>query len=71
MTTTTKLQTSITLRQVLADAKHIGYRVTRAKGTVNGRGTFHVAGENGLFTKKGLMDLIGVYADSAPLEGQP
>jgi len=69
MTTTTKqTANSVTIREVLADAKRHGLEVTRAKRLVNGTQAYSVWGKNGLFTKQGLVNLVGIYADSAPLE---
>lgn len=50
-----------TIATVLADAKNAGFTVTKASNTVNGRTAYKVEGQNGVFTKTGLMQLIGVY----------
>lgn len=50
-----------TIKQVLADAKKAGYIVTKASAKVNGGALYKVEGQGGLFTKTGLMRLIGIY----------
>jgi len=50
-----------TIATILADAKKAGYIVTKASATVNGQAAYKVEGQNGLFTKTGLMQLVGVY----------
>ena len=49
------------IKTVLADAKKAGFVVTKAHNKVNGASAYKVAGQHGLFTKTGLMELIGVY----------
>lgn len=46
---------------VLADAKKAGLVVTKTKNKVNGQAAFKIEGKPGLFTKLGLMELIGFY----------
>ena len=55
------MSNQITIATVLADAKKAGYVVTKALATVNGQTAYKVEGQNGLFTKAGLMELIGAY----------
>jgi len=50
-----------TIAVVLADAKKAGFNVTKAAATVNGAAAYKVEGKPGLFTKQGLMELVGVY----------
>lgn len=50
-----------TIAIVLADAKKAGYVVSKASATVNGQAAYKVEGQAGLFTKTGLMQLIGIY----------
>lgn len=50
-----------TIATILADAKKAGLIVTKSASKVNGRTAYKVEGKPGLFTKQGLMDLIGVY----------
>jgi hypothetical protein len=50
-----------TIATVLADAKKQGIVVTKLPNTVNGQTAYKVEGRAGLFTKAGLMELIGVY----------
>lgn len=50
-----------TIATVLADAKKQGLVVTKSSAKVNGQTAYKVAGQPGLFTKSGLMELIGVY----------
>lgn len=50
-----------TIKVVLADAKKAGFVVSKAPGKVNGVAAYRVAGKPGLFTKAGLMQLIGIY----------
>ena len=50
-----------TIAIILADAKKAGFVVTKAPNKVNGATAYKVEGKPGLFTKTGLMELIGVY----------
>jgi len=50
-----------TIATVLADAKKQGLVVTKAGAKVNGQTAYKVEGQHGLFTKTGLMQLIGIY----------
>ena len=50
-----------TVAQVLADAKKAGFAVTKVGAKVNGATAYKVEGQNGLFTKTGLMRLIDTY----------
>ena len=50
-----------TIATILADAKKQGLIVTKASSKVNGATAYKVEGKPGLFTKQGLMELIGVY----------
>ena len=50
-----------TIATILADAKKAGLVVTKSSNKVNGAPAYKVEGKPGLFTKQGLMDLIGVY----------
>jgi len=49
------------IKTVLADAKKAGFVVTKSANKVNGATAYKVSGHPGLFTKQGLMELIGVY----------
>jgi hypothetical protein len=51
-----------TLATILADAKKAGFVVTKAAAKVNGATAYKVEGKPGLFTKNGLMELVGLYA---------
>lgn len=53
--------TAPTIAVVLADAKKAGFVVTKSASKVNGATAYKVEGKPGLFTKQGLMELIGVY----------
>lgn len=55
------MSNTVAIATVLADAKKAGYVVTKASATVNGQAAYKVEGQNGLFTKNGLMQLIGIY----------
>ena len=46
---------------VLSDAKKAGLVVTKAASRVNGAAAYKIEGKPGLFTKTGLMEIIGVY----------
>ena len=50
-----------TIAVVLADAKKAGLVVTKSASKVNGATAYKVEGKPGLFTKQGLMELVGVY----------
>lgn len=50
-----------TIAVVLADAKKAGLIVTKSASKVNGAPAYKVEGKPGLFTKTGLMELLGVY----------
>ncbi len=50
-----------TIATILADAKKAGLVVTKSASKVNGQTAYKVEGKPGLFTKQGLMELIGVY----------
>ena len=50
-----------TIAVVLADAKKAGLVVTKSASKVNGSAAYKVEGKPGLFTKQGLMELVGVY----------
>ena len=50
-----------TIATVLSDAKKSGLIVTKFAGKVNGATAYKVEGKPGLFTKQGLMELVGVY----------
>ena len=50
-----------TIAVVLADAKKAGLVVTKSASKVNGATSYKVEGKPGLFTKTGLMKLIGIY----------
>lgn len=50
-----------TIATVLADAKKAGFVVTKSSAKVNGATAYKVEGKPGLFTKTGLMQLIGIY----------
>lgn len=50
-----------TITTILADAKKQGLVVTKAAAKVNGETAYKVEGQHGLFTKSGLMQLIGIY----------
>jgi hypothetical protein len=50
-----------TITVVLADAKKAGLIVTKSGSKVNGAAAYKVEGKSCLFTKTGLMELIGVY----------
>ena len=50
-----------TITVVLADAKKAGLVVTKSASKVNGATAYKVEGKPGLFTKTGLMQLIGIY----------
>lgn len=50
-----------TFAVVLADAKKSGFVVTKSESKVNGATAYKVEGKPGLFTKQGLMELVGVY----------
>lgn len=50
-----------TIATILADAKKQGLVVAKAAAKVNGQTAYKVEGQNGLFTKTGLMQLIGLY----------
>ena len=50
-----------TITVVLTDAKKAGFVVTKSASKVNGATAYKVEGQHGLFTKQGLMQLIGVY----------
>lgn len=52
---------SPTIAVVLADAKKAGLVVTKSASKVNGATAYKVEGKPGLFTKQGLMELVGVY----------
>ena len=54
--------TTPNLVTILTDAKKQGLKVTKASCTVNGQSAYRVEGRPGLFTKQGLMDIIGLYA---------
>jgi len=56
------MTTAPTISTVLADAKAAGYTVTKAPNKVNNQTAYKVAGKPGLFTKTGLMQLVGTYA---------
>ena len=51
-----------TIVTILADAKAAGYTVTRANCTLHGKAAFNVTGYPCLFSKEGVMRLIGIYA---------
>ena len=51
-----------TVATLLADAKAAGYTVTRANCTLHGKVAFNVSGYPCLFSKDGLMRLVGIYA---------
>ena len=53
--------TAPTITTVLADAKKAGLVVTKSASKVNSATAYEIEGKPGLFTKQGLMDLIGVY----------
>ena len=48
-----------TIAAILADAKKQGFVVTKAPAKVNGQSAYKVKGKHGLFTKQGLMQLVG------------
>ena len=48
-----------TIAAILADAKKQGFVVTKAPAKVNGQSAYKVEGKHGLFTKQGLMQLVG------------
>lgn len=48
-----------TIKQLLTEAKAHGYEVTKARAKLNGQQAYQVKGHNGLFTKNGLMGLLG------------
>jgi hypothetical protein len=50
-----------TIATVLADSKKQGLVVTKSASKVNGATAYTVNGKIGLFTKTGLMQLIGIY----------
>lgn len=50
-----------TIAQVLAEAKKAGFVVTKASAKVNGATAYKVEGQVGVFTKSGLMRLVGIY----------
>lgn len=50
-----------TITIILADAKKAGLVVTKSASKVNGATAYKVEGKPGLFSKTGLMQLIGVY----------
>lgn len=50
-----------TIATILADAKKAGLVVTKSASKVNGQTAYKVEDKPGLFTKQGLMELIGVY----------
>lgn len=49
-----------TIKTVLSDAKKAGFAVTKANAKVNGQTAYKVEGKPGLFTKHGLMQLLGM-----------
>jgi len=51
-----------TIATVLADAKKQGLKITKSTSTVNGQSAYKVEGKPGLFTKQGLMEIVGLYA---------
>jgi hypothetical protein len=50
-----------TIATILADAKNAGYEVTKSVNKVNGATAYKIVGRPGLFTKTGLMQLLGIY----------
>lgn len=50
-----------TITTILADAKKAGLVVKKSASQVNGATVYAVEGKPGLFTKQGLMELVGVY----------
>ena len=52
---------SPTIAVVLADAKKAGFVVTKSASKVNREAAYKVEGKPGLFTKTGLMQLLGIY----------
>ena len=50
-----------TITVVMSDAKKTGFVVTKSASKVNGAIAYKVEGKPGLFTKQGLMELVGVY----------
>lgn len=50
-----------TIAIILSDAKRSGLIVTKSASKVNGQTAYKVEGKPGLFTKHGLVELIGIY----------
>jgi hypothetical protein len=50
-----------TIATILADAKDAGYEVTKSVNKVNGATAYKIVGHPGIYTKTGLMQLLGVY----------
>ena len=50
-----------TITTILSDAKKAGLVATKSASKVNGATAYKVEGKPGLFTKTGLMELVGVY----------
>lgn len=54
-------ESNMTITTILSDAKKQGLVITKAAAKVNGQTVYKVEGQRGLFTKTGLMQLIGIY----------
>jgi hypothetical protein len=50
-----------TRKEIMATATQKGLVVTKARATVNGQTSYKVHGENGLFTKSGLQELVETF----------
>lgn len=50
-----------TTATIIADAKKYGLRVRKSLVKVNGATAYKVEGRPGIYTKTGLMKLVGVY----------
>jgi len=50
-----------TIKVVLADARRLGFIIRIAGPKLNGMRAYKVLGHVGIYSKTGLMELLGIY----------